>query len=187
MPVLNVMTPLTEPVNIIRMYRSLWHAYSDVRLRWLVVANEDSDPDVLGRLIQTNDLIDVVVAHHKEAGNGNPQRNYALENLTSEGYCTWLADDTILHPLFMQSLRRFIMFGWKGVLVGQGREDGYITPDKNHLDPGQIVVHTNVIGEAKWRKGAPEFVSDLQPFNFAFVDEELSYQSWTSRGTGARG
>lgn len=190
MAVLNVVTTLARPVNITRIHRSLWHTYQDIKMRWIVIANAKSDPDVYDRLLQTNDLIDIVPSHHFEPGLGFAQRNYALDELVSPGWCVWVNDNTIMHPLFMQSFRRFVMFGWKGVLVGQGRPDGYYTPDRNHLDIGQLVAHTDVIGDTRFGlhdDAAADFIRSLMPkTNFTFVDEELSYQRWISRGTGAR-
>lgn len=191
MAVLNVMTPLYRPINIVRIYRSLWHAYQDIKLRWIIVADADQDPGVAGKLLQTNDLIDIVIGHHKEPTTGHAQRNYALDHLTSPGWCVWIDDDNIMHPLFLQAFRRFVLFGWKGVLVGQGREGGYISPDKNNIDTAQVVVHTSVVGDTRWGphpSADGDFIRSLLPkTDFAYVDEELTYYNWISRGMEARG
>jgi hypothetical protein len=166
------------------MYRSLWHAYSDVKLRWIVVADADEDPDVEDRLIQTNPLIDIVVGHHLEHAFGHPQRNYALDHLTSPGWCWWLDDDNIMHPHFLQAFRRFVVNGWKGVLIGEQRTDGYFAPVRGNIDIGQIIVHTDVIGDERWGlyyTADGDFIRALLPkYDFAYVDEELAYHNWIS-------
>lgn len=181
---LNIMTPLSRPINIGKMYTSMWHIWPDVRLRWIVVADDDKDPDVKGRIKTENPLIEIVVGHHKEPSTGHAQRNYALDHLTVPGYVYWLDDDNVLHPYFLSRFRELAFDLWLGMLFGQYRfKDGYVSPDLRHIDTGQIVVHTSLIGSTRWGlhyTADGDFIREVyanHPDNFIIVDEELAYHN----------
>jgi len=189
MTTINIMTPLTRPINIDRMYSSMWHLWPDFHLRWIVVADDDKDPDVESRLAVTNPLIEIVAGHHKQPSTGHAQRNYALDHLTIPGYVYWLDDDNVIHPLFFGKLRRFERQGWKGMLFGQHRaKDGYVSPDLRHIDTGQIVVHTSLIGDTRWGlyyTADGDFIREVyakDPDAFIFVDEVATYHNRLRRG-----
>lgn len=180
---LNVMTPLSRPINIPRIYSSLWHSFSDLRLRWIVVADADEPVDVLGRIDCANPLIEVVSDNFKQRSTGHAQRNYALDKLTVSGWCCWIDDDNVMHPAFLWEFTKYADAGWKGLIVGQRRGEGYVSPNLKHIDTGQITVHTDLIGDTRWGlhyTADGDFIREVfekEPSEFIIVDEELSYHN----------
>lgn len=190
MVTINVMTPLSRPFNIPAMYASMWHIDRDMRVRWIVVADSHDHPDVLGRLPAGGDhpYIEIITANHHNPSTGHAQRNFALDKLTVPGYVYWLDDDNILHPGFLGRFRALAMAGWKGMLFGQDRTEGYVAPDLRHIDTGQIVVHTELIGETRWGlhyTADGDFIREVyekDPDAFIIVNDELTYHNRLRRG-----
>jgi len=149
--ILNVVTPCSRPENLIAVYNSMWAGHiPGFELRWIVIA--DADEVVPNKYFRVRyGSIETVLGHLAQPSTGHAQMNLALDHYVKPGWVYRLDDDNLMHPDFIDVFLSYAKRGYYGMAFGQIRaKDGYVAPDLKHIDSGQFVLHTTLIGETRW-------------------------------------
>lgn len=154
---ITIITPCSRPHNLPKLYESI----NIPNYRWMVLFDGlhiDTIPTDLPPTIEPHIVTD------ENGIVGNPQRNYALDKVTS-GWVYFLDDDTILHPDLYPTLEPlsddhdFFHFSQYESTYNPSlplhHPDNCCRSSGNNcvrgdIDTGQVMVHSSVIQGVRW-------------------------------------
>jgi hypothetical protein len=202
--VLNIVTALSRPSNILSMLQSMGRVVDvpEIRIRWIVVYDAESKTsppplelqEVMGSKIAA---IIPVSWTHGACRFGINQKNYGIDH-AEPGYYHLLDDDNIIHPAFFKKLSEVIKANPEKQAFGfnQLRWDmhGDLPCRADRMKPGKIdntmfVVHTDFIGSKRYditKAGTEDgfFFQELykqDPSAWVFTDEYVTYYNYLSQ------
>ena len=176
---ITIITPSCRPSNLPKVKDSINFDYVD---QWIIVYdglkvhnNPNQFPD--------NPKIKEFI-HTSEGISGNPQRNYALDQLNEEtGYLYFLDDDNIIHPDLYKLLD--IVDDDKVYSFNQSRNGGVLYGNKLELksvDTAMVLIHNKLCNGLKWISNLYDadghYIQNIYNNNkdkWMYVDNSLCY------------
>jgi hypothetical protein len=148
---LMIITPLTRPENLNKLYNSIIKAARELKWHWMII--EDSE-----KVSEENFDNTFHMAYKGEGLSGNPQRNKALDLLRGyKGYVYFLDDDNIVHPYLFSSAEKRLGDTNKALIVTQIFKNNTIRLVPNyrqiipcHIDTAQFLIPYDMIEELRW-------------------------------------
>jgi len=152
---LNIVTPCSRPYNLPLLLDSMRVQQISTRsiyVRWIIVADMPkpvSEACVLGDKPRPA-FVEIIRDNFEYPSTGHAQMNLALDRHVRPGFVYRLDDDNLMHSSFWEEFARLSVF-FGGIIFAQDRaKDGYVEANIRHVDSGQFVVHTDIIGESRW-------------------------------------
>lgn len=101
---ITLITPSIRPQNLWKLHLSIQFEYIE---EWIIVYDGKhikENPLIFNNSMERNKIKEFI--HQSEGISGNPQRNFALDNVTNtDTYIYFLDDDNIIHPAFFSFVR----------------------------------------------------------------------------------
>lgn len=159
---LNIITPTRDGKNLKQIANSI--NIPKENYKWIIVFDSDQEP-----VYPEIDNAEFLYIKNDESISGNAQRNLALSKVEA-GFIFFLDDDTVLHPLFWNSIKEitadidFVSFdqAWctqddkpltnKSIInsnkVVRTKGDN---PQLDHIDSGNYIVNSRVAKNFTWQ------------------------------------
>ncbi len=189
-----IITPCSRPENLPKLLASI-----NFPCRWVIVF--DSSVNYFAHCAKFADISWVHTMYKVSKPSwGKPQVNAALDLIQffySDAWIYVLDDDNIMHPDFFDKLnswdnRMSLKMKDRAIVFGQLLPDESIRPQKNifpgHIDQGQFLVHTSIIGNNRYIENCYEadghFIDTLYKENkdlFVFSNHVISYYNFLTK------
>ena len=146
---MTIITPSIRPENLIEVRKSINFKYVD---EWIIVYDQskiEKNPYLFDNDINGNKIKEYIFTD--EGCSGNPQRNYALDNISNKNtYLYFLDDDNIIHSDLYKLLD--IMDNNKLYTFDQeNRINGNII-DVKKIDSAMFLIDYNICKNIRWNK-----------------------------------
>jgi len=202
MAVLNMVTAVSRPQNLMRIFRSIRSTIRECTLpvKWIMVFDSPNNtPEDFQKIIDKVTFMKIQKAYWPNGPMkfGIPQKNLGMD-LCEEGFFHLLDDDNLVHPNFLKRISQLVKAhpDKLAFAFNQRRWDQVndLRARPESMYPGQIdntmfVVHTSLIGSRRYdfkHAGYEDGMFFMELFRsapeaFVFVDEFLAYYNFLRR------
>lgn len=184
----NIITPCINRKNLSYLYNSIICSQKSFPVEWFIIYN--SHNEIVSEEFNQIDWIHQYCFYTQNGIQGFPQMNFALD-LISFGYVYQLNDNNVIHPLFFETLERYIQkFNKQGYIFYQTlpnnliRKNGPTNITEYCIDKAQFLLRRDLIGNLRYRNsqiGDGKLIESLFNNNksvFTFITKELCYYNY---------